>query len=767
MNTPNKLIGQIDTIIYENESFFIAVLSDKTKISGEYVEAPVSSLKGAAVTLEGELVEHKKFGATFKCTSVKVNQSELFFFLNRVVKGFTKKLTSDLIEKFGEEGLIEVLDNNIEKLLEFKGVKEKKLEKIQKSWKQFRSIRELGEFLAPFEVSSAMIHLIATQLKDVPEPAKKIKKNPYVLTNIKGIGFRRADEIAKKMGVGELDENRIYSAINYLIRELCDMQGNSCVNEHALYGRLDEELGLFNQHGLYEHVILEMVHESQLHRFGELLAPDIYYYAEEQILSFIKKKVKQDFGEIKKDLDTFVKGREVEAGFNLSEEQRSAVDILNKGASILLLVGYAGTGKSTSARLILDLLKEKVGENFIMCTALSGIASQRIAETTGYQSATIQSLIVRYEEKGELPFKVILLDEASMVNSMLFFQLTKMIADDAIFIIVGDDGQLPPIGAGDVLSDMINLKLAPTVKLTKLYRQNEKQAIALVANTIRQGQVPLFYDEYDDFHFQEVSIENHHRQKSSLSQNDFKALRDENSHKILASMMHLAVDYIPHSRELLKEKKILEYLNAFQVITPMKAGILGSENLNNVLQSYFNPASKQAVAVAKSDVSLVKDAVKKGKFEYRQMDKVVHTKNENMPAFSPKGFKNGDEGFNRRVFNGMVGLIFKIDMDEEQLFVFYPNEEVVVQYDFDQLKSHLSLSYALTIHKVQGMEYESVVIPITYSHFIMHNTKLLYTAITRAKKHCYLVGEGSAFSAGCRKLDTTKRQTVLQALVNS
>ena len=752
MNLSNKkLIGQIDAIIYENESFFIAVLSDKTKVSGEYVEAPVSSLKGAAVTLEGEMVSHKKHGDTFKCTSVKVNQSELFFFLNRVVKGFTKKLTSDLIEKFGEEGLIEVLDNDINKLLEFKGVKEKKLEKIQKSWKQFRSIRELGEFLAPFDVSSAMIHLIATQLKDIPEPAKKIKKNPYVLTNIKGIGFRRADEIAKKMGVGELDENRIYSAINYLIRELCDMQGNSCVNEYALYGRLDEELNLFNQHALYEQVILEMIHDSQLHRFGELLAPDIYYYAEEQILSFIKKKVKQDFGEIKKELDSFVKLREKEAGFSLSDEQRSAVDILNKGASILLLVGYAGTGKSTSARLILDLLKEKVGENSIMCTALSGIASQRIAETTGYQSATIQSLIVRYEEKGELPFKVILLDEASMVNSMLFFQLTKMIADDAIFIIVGDDGQLPPIGAGNVLSDMINLELAPTVKLTKLYRQNEKQAIALVANTIRQGQVPSFYDEYDDFHFHEVSIQDHHRQKSSLSQNDFKTLRDENSHKILASMMHLAVDYIPHSRQLLKEKKVLEYLNAFQVITPMKAGILGSENLNNVLQSYFNPSKKESI--------------KKGKFEYRLMDKVVHIKNENMIAFSPDGFKNGSESFNRRVFNGMVGLIFKLDMDEEMLFVFYPNEEVVVQYDFDQLKSHLSLSYALTIHKVQGMEYESVVIPITYSHFIMHNTKLLYTAITRAKEHCYLVGEGSAFSAGCKKLDTTRRQTVLQALV--
>jgi exodeoxyribonuclease V alpha subunit len=753
MNTPQKLIGQIDSIIYENESFFIAVLTDKTKVSGEYVEAPVQSLKGAAVTLEGELVEHKKYGSTFKCTSVKVNQSELFFFLNRVVKGFTKKLTSDLIEKFGEDGLIDVLDNDIEKLLEFKGVKEKKLERIQKSWKQFRSVRELGEFLAPYDVSSAMIHLIATQLKEVTNPAEKIKNNPYVLTHIKGIGFKRADEIAKKMGVGDLDENRLHSATNYLIRELCDMQGNSCISKGLLYERLDDELGLFNRRELYEKTVLEMVHDGHLHQFGELLAPDVYYYAEEQILSFIKKKCKQDFGEIKKDLDSFITQREEKAGFTLSDEQRRAVEILNEGSSILLLVGYAGTGKSTSARLILDLMAEKVGENFIMCTALSGIASQRISETTGYQSSTIQSLIVRYEEKEEMPFKVILLDEASMVNSMLFFQLIKMVDDDAVFIIVGDDGQLPPIGAGNVLSDMINLELAPMVKLTKLYRQSEKQAIALVANTIRQGQVPEFYEEYDDFHFKEVSIANYYQLKNSLSKAQLQELREEHSHQVLASMMHLAVADIPHSRELLKNKDILGYLNAFQVITPMKGGTLGSENLNNVLQQYFNPSTK--------------DSVKAGKYEYRMMDKVVHIKNENMPCFTPDGFKGGSEGFEKRVFNGMVGLVFKIDRDEEVLFVFYPNEELVVQYDFDQLKTYLSLSYALTIHKVQGMEYESVVIPVSYSHFIMHNTKLLYTAITRAKGQCHLVGEGTAFIAGCKKLDTTRRETVLQALCKS
>lgn len=753
METHQTLIGQVETVIYQNEAFFIAVLSDKTKVSGEYVEAPVDSLVGAAVTLEGHYEEHKKYGKSFKCSSVKVNQSELFFFLNRVVKGFTKKLTIELIEHFGEKGLVEVLDNDIEQLLSFKGIKEKKLERIQHSWKQFRSIRELGEFLAPYDVSSAMIHLIATALKEVPEPAKKIKKNPYVLTHIKGIGFKRADEIARKMGVGELDENRLHAASNYLIRELCDMQGNSCVSKHLLFARLDEELGLYNQVELYEDILLQMVHDGSLHMFGELVAPDIYYYAEEQILSFIKKKCRQDFGEIKKDLVGFVAQREKEVGFSLSEEQTQAVKILNEGSSILLLVGYAGTGKSTSARLILDLLEEKVGKSSIICTALSGIASQRIGETTGYTSSTIQSLIVKYEEKGEMPYKVVLLDEASMVNSMLFYQLIKMIDDDAVFIIVGDDGQLPPIGAGNVLADMIQLSLAPTVKLTKLYRQDEKQAIALVANTIRQGNVPDFYAPYDDFFFHEVSIENYYQQKNALKKEALQSLREEHAQRVLATMMHLAVEEIPHSRKLLKEKKILAYLNAFQVITPMKAGALGSENLNHLLQSYFNPGGKTKV--------------RGGKFEYRVIDKVVHVKNENMPVFTSESFKNGEDGFEKRIFNGMVGLVFKIDEDEDLLYVFYPNEDLVVQYDFDQLKTHLSLAYALTIHKVQGMEYEKVIIPISFSHFIMHNTKLLYTAITRAKGSCHLVGEGAAFSAGCQKLDTTKRQTVLQALVKA
>jgi exodeoxyribonuclease V alpha subunit len=182
----------------------------------------------------------------------------------------------------------------------------------------------------------------------------------------------------------------------------------------------------------------------------------------------------------------------------------------------------------------------------------------------------------------------------------------------------------------------------------------------------------------------------------------------------------------------------------------MRGGVLGVDNLNKILQEYFNPSS---------ETHFEKNGV-----GFRLWDKVVHIKNENMPSFSMEGFKAEEEANERRIFNGMLGLLFKIDPDDDQAYVFYPNEEIVVRYEKEQVRTHLMLSYALTIHKVQGMEYESVVIPMSFSHYIMHNTKLLYTAITRAKKMCYIIGEALAFESACKKIDITKRVTVMQEL---
>ena len=741
------LIGQIDRILFEDEGFFIAVLKSGEKISGTYYESEVSNLKGSAITLKGYWEEHKKYGKTFKFEFLKVNQNELFFFLNKIIKGFTKKLSAELIEHFGAENLVEILDNDIEKLLEFKGIKEKRLKKIQNSWKQFRSMRELGEFLSPYDVSPALLTTIAGAMKDVDQPCTKIKDNPYILTSINSIGFKRADELALKMGIDKENEGRISSAMDYVLLNYCEQNGNSCIAKEILFNGLDELLGFSDKHNLYEAALVERVAEQSIVIMkNERVSPARLYDAEKFLYDNFTARAKLDSGGFVKNLDEFL----AESELKLGEQQKEAVSKINEGASLLFLVGYAGTGKSTTSKTILDLLATRYDSKEIMTCALSGIASQRISDTTGYESATIQSLLIKHEKQDKFPYSVVLIDEASMINSSLFARLMAKISNKAVVIIVGDDAQLPPIGAGNVLSDALTLELAPIVKLTKIYRQSEEQAITLIANEIRVGQVPEYRKKYDDFEFVDVSIQNYYALKNQLSQDELKSLRDENSNQIVTEIVHRVVESIEKARYRLNNKQIKEYLNYFQVITPMKGGILGSNNLNKVLQEYFNPNPKKCV--------------KRGGLEFRLMDKVVHTKNENMISWSSDGFKMGEDSSQRRIFNGMSGLLFKIEEDDEQLFVFYPNEDVVVVYEYEELKSHLMLSYALTIHKVQGMEYDIVVIPMSFTHFIMHNTKLIYTAITRAKHKCILVGEGGAFESGCRKFEATRRDTVLLEL---
>ncbi len=741
------LIGQIDKILFEDEGFFIAVLKTGEKISGTYYESDVANLKGSAITIRGVWEEHKKYGKTFKFDFLKVNQNELFFFLNKIIKGFTKKLSAELIEKFGSEELVNILDYDIERLLEFKGIKEKRLKKIQASWKTFRSMRELGEFLSPYDVSPVLLTTIATAMKDVDEPCSKIKNNPYILTSINSIGFKRADELALKMGVEKEDEGRISSAMDYVLLNYCEQQGNSCVAKEVLFFGLNELLGFSGKNHLYEAALVERVAEQSIVIMkNDRVSPARLYDAEKFLYDTFKTRAKLDSGGFVKDLDKFLADNDLPLG----EQQKEAVQKINSGASLLFLVGYAGTGKSTTSKTILEVLNTRYEKQEIMTCALSGIASQRIADTTGYESATIQSLLVKHESRDKFPYSVMLIDEASMINSSLFARLLAKINKNAILIIVGDDAQLPPIGAGNVLSDALTLEIGPIVKLTKIYRQSEDQAITLIANEIRVGNIPEYRKSYEDFEFIDVSIANYYALKNKLSADELKELREENSTAIISEILHKVLESIDKARYRLKNKEIKEYLNYFQVITPMKGGTLGSNNLNKVLQDYFNPNPKKYV--------------KKGGSEFRLMDKVVHTKNENMTSWSGDGFKLGEDSSERRIFNGMSGLLFKIEEDDESVFVFYPNEDLVVVYEYEELKSHLMLSYALTIHKVQGMEYDIVVIPVSFTHYIMHNTKLIYTAITRAKHKCILIGESGAFESACKKFEITRRDTVLLEL---
>jgi exodeoxyribonuclease V alpha subunit len=548
------------------------------------------------------------------------------------------------------------------------------------------------------------------------------------------------------MNLSPHDPRRIQAAMEYTLSEYCDREGNSCIDKVTLFSKLSTLIPL-SESTWYEMALLDRLHEGSIIALPSgKLALDRIYEAELFLRDTLKQWAQKKDKPLTEDLEAFL----TDHVLSLGEQQRHALERINQGFKLLILVGYAGTGKSTTAKALLDLLSIRHPRETIMTCALSGIAAQRIKERSGYQSSTLQSLLVRFETCETLPYKVLLIDEASMINSLLFARLLAKMDPETTLIIVGDDAQLPPIGAGDPLSDFMTLQADATITLTHIYRQRADQAISLIANAIRQGLLPEYNHIYDDFTFTAIDLPNRYELKQNLSSNDFDEVIRSHTDELLASIAQSVLHYLPISRDHLQHKRIKEYLNHFQVISPMRGNALGVDNLNKVLQHYFNPNPKKTFRTHKG--------------EFRLWDKVVHIRNENMLTLTPQGFKDKDEPTQRRIVNGMCGLVFQLDEDEEVASVYFPNEELIVLYPYDTLFEFLQLSYALSVHKVQGMEYENVLLVMSFSHLIMLTTKLLYTAITRAKKQCIIIGESGAFERGCRRLETTKRHTVMQEL---
>ncbi len=756
-NQSINLSGNLKKILYHNEenSYYIAVLQNNQKICGQYFDTNLATLEGEEILLKGNWTTHKKYGVQFAFTSIQIKEDEIFFFLTKIIKGISKKLANDLHKKYTQDELYDILDNQPAKLLEFKGIKEKKLTQIISSWNKFKHLRDLAEFLGEYGVTKNLINKIFQELNHIDDLINKIKKNPYILINIKGIGFKKADEIAISLGINIKSLFRINAAINYSLKEYCDSNGNSSISKEKLFSLLDLTLNFQNENDLYEQSIIQMLANDNLHQTQEnRYSPSNIFFAEKNILDFFEKRQNEHVKQIIiNDFDEYLQKKEQSLGFTLSQNQKEAVKLINNGESVILLIGYAGTGKSTSSKAILNLLEELYSYHDIHCIALSGIAAQRISETTSYSASTIQSLLISNKDKDYFPYKVILLDEASMVNSVTFYQILSKVAPDCIFIIVGDDGQLPAIGAGDILADCIKFTLAPYIKLTKIYRQNEHQAIATIAGEIRKGRIPQIEDEFEDFRFIDISIDNYYSLKNSISAYEMNDCRSENNYKILSTILQTASQYIKTLHDLRIKKDIKTYLTSFQVITPMKNGILGVENLNMNLQKLLNNNTNKSYQAKL--------------YNFKIADKIIHTKNENMKTLSMNEYKKGSNEYKeKRIYNGMLGMIIKLDFEQNKCIVLYPNDNTIVFYDFALLDSLISLAYCLTIHKTQGMEYNTAIIPITYSHYIMHNTKLLYTAITRAKNMCYIIGEKEAFEASCKKIDITKRQTVISDLLS-
>jgi exodeoxyribonuclease V alpha subunit len=766
-----EITAVVKNVTYKNTDNGYMILKTETGITlcGVYYDAGVD-LQGVQIKAVGEWQKHKTYGMQFIFDELIILENELFYFLTKVIKGLGKKLATLLIDSMGEEKLEHILDTDPNQLLEVKGIKEKKLKKIVGNWQRYRDLKELSKFLVPLGATHTFVQKVYREFEQDRNIIQNVKDNPYILTAIKGVGFKTADKIGRTMGIEPTDHNRIESCIEYVLFNYTDSNGNSCIAEPLLLNLANEELvsgedDFKIEPELFRDILKTMGEKEKIEFLkDEKLTSSFLFNAESRIYKAMVERSEGTFPPLFSDIEAYIKEKEAGMGIQFSEDQQQALRIINKGQKVFVLCGYAGTGKSTIARAILGLFRTRYAADKIMCCAVSGIASDRIRKTSGYQAQTIYSLIYKHSGEGkEFPYDVLLVDEASMVNTELLYKLILRLKSSSTLIMVGDPAQLPPIGAGEPFSDIIELNLAPSVSLTRIYRQSEDKVIAVFANEIREAHIPEGYQsgQYSDFDFVDLSIPNYFSvrakvKKNEMPENEFKAMKEKNTVKIFDAIMNISESYKPLLTEALKQKNFAEFLTTFQIITPMKGGVLGTENLNDELQKLLN---QFAFHESKS--------VELGTTRLALSDKVVHIQNTNIDCISPANYRKQERQqyfYKERIYNGMIGIIIAVDKEEEVLHVFYPADRTIVEYSFNEARDFLRLGYALTIHKVQGSEFKHVLLPMTFSHFIMLNSKLLYTAITRAREKIILVGEDYAFKAASRKKEATMRDTVLKLL---
>jgi exodeoxyribonuclease V alpha subunit len=765
----------INHVIYYNKDNGYIVFKTKNGsiMSGTHIGEDHGDLKNISIVAKGEWKQHKTYGNQFHFKSLEITEDPLFYFLSKIVKGIGPQLAKEIIKKFGSSKTETILNENPTMLRLVKGIKKKKIEKISLSWKKFKHIKEMTEFLSPYGVTPLLIMKIFNFFNDQENYknfnlVEQIKKNIYILTQIPGIGFKTADHIALSSGISPSDENRIEACIEFIIFNYTKNEGNSCmdidllteltIKETQLEKNEDNEAVAIDEISIQKK-ILQMVKKETVSLLDQnTVTLPFLKFAEETILKILTQKGKYPELKIISDIEGYIRNKEEQLGFSFSSKQKAAIIEVNRGKKAFLLSGYAGTGKSTIAKAILDLLLKEHPSDKIMCCALSGIASDRIRKTTGYQAATIQSLLVKYKASNEpLEYEVLLIDESSMVNSEIMYKIIKALPKNATIILAGDPAQLPPIGAGNPFSDLIDSKQIPGVELTQIYRQDENSVITLFANQIREAKLPEDFEKntFSDWTFEDISIKNSWELKKrvdagELPRNAIEESRAINNTKILNKIRSTALSYSRILHTFLHEKKLDLYISYFQIIAPMKAGTLGIENINKVIQAAINPRKDK------------KYIVNLQVFTIHLYDKVIHVVNKFMPSTDSNSFKNGKEMEKRKIFNGMLGVVFKIDHEEELIYIYYPNDDIVVEYGFDEARDMIKLAYALTSHKTQGSQFNTVVLPITYSHYIMSNIKLFYTAITRAEKKIILLGERDAFKTGCKRVNTVTRDTIIK-----
>lgn len=724
-----KLTGEVIKVRYINEdngySVFDLNTSDgEIKIVGIFDSVNI----GESLEVEGEFTYDNKYGEQLNVTSYKKMLPSSVVEIERylssgIIATIGPKNAGYIVEKFGKKSLDIVFDET-DRLVEVRGIGKKSIEKIKKSVEELRFSKNILFHLSGLGISLSLSKKIYSIFRE--DTLEIINENPYkLIKNVKGIGFLKADEIALKNNLDKTSPYRIESAIIYILTQKAINFGHVYYPKDKLTEEVSSLIGI--EKDLIEPIYMNLLLSSDIVVDNSFDEPNIYldylYISENYIASKLAKMALNEDFKILFNIDKEVKKSIESQSIKLSKIQIDAIKSCFE-ENISIITGGPGTGKTTIINTISKIFLEN-GYNISLC-APTGRAAKRIEETTGIEAKTIHRMLgyipssyddighFEYNEDNPLDTDLIIIDEMSMVDVVLFEKLLRGIKDNTKLIIVGDVDQLPSVGAGNVLKDLINSNKIKYTKLIDIFRQSENSNIIVNAHKINNGQEPILNEKNSDFFFLNTDA-------PSITRN-------------------VVVDLI--SRRLPKAYGY-DYSKDIQILTQSRKGICGVFELNKLLQDILNPKTET------SDEILV------GNKLFRVNDKVMQTKNNYNLSFVDD---EGEENFG--VYNGDMGHIIFIDESSNKLTV-EMDDKRLIDYSLEDL-DNLELAYAITIHKSQGSEFKSVIIPMFDGYKLLQTRNLLYTAITRAKENIVLVGDKNVMNNMIRNNTINSRYSNLE-----
>ena len=722
--------GFVEHIVYRNEENGYTVLnlvSDEDEITCVGIFHVIS--EGESIEVTGEYTSHPSYGEQFKVESFVVKAPEDILSIERylgsgAIKGIGVALASRIVRRFKKD-TFRIIEEEPERLAEIKGISERKAMEIAEQMEEKKELREAMIFLQQYGISLTLaVKIYNTYGQQV---YGILKENPYRLADdIQGIGFKIADEIAAKVGIHTDSDFRIRSGILYVLLQAAS-EGHTCLPKEELTRRavelLDVEGSYIEKHYMDLTIEKKLVIKEVQERI--YIYASVYYYMEVNTAAMLQGlDISYDVPEI--EIEHRIRSIEKSTGVELDSLQAEAVkEAVRNG--LLVITGGPGTGKTTTINTIIKYFEMEGLDIFL--AAPTGRAAKRMSETTGYEARTIHRLLelnggmegdagFERNEHNPLETDVIIIDEMSMVDITLMNALLKAVVAGTRLILVGDVNQLPSVGPGSVLKDIIEAEVFHVVRLTKIFRQASQSDIIVNAHKINRGE--------------EVVLDN----KSM----DFFFLKRYEADIIISVVIQLIQQKLP--------KFVDAHTYDIQVLTPMRKGLLGVERLNSILQRYLNPPAPD------------KAEKEYGQGVFREGDKVMQTKNNYQLEWEIRS-KYGipiEKGMG--VFNGDMGIVRSIQSFSETMTIEF-DEGRMVEYSFKQL-DELELAYAITIHKSQGSEYPAVVIPLLSGPRMLMNRNLLYTAVTRARKCVTLVGDDVTFQEMIGNVNEQRRYSGLK-----